>query len=124
MTKAVQIDFLNVVRGGLEDDLELIVVLKPVRIFPISPVGGTPGRLHVGDVPGLGAQHPEKGRGVHRARPHLNIIRLLDDTSPFGEEFFESNDHVLIVHAPPSEQDTQPEAGAAAPGIIGKELLV
>ena len=73
---------------------------------------------------GGGAQHPEKGRGVHRARPHLDIVRFLDYTSPFREEFFESNDHVLIVHAPPSEQDTQPEAGAAAPGIIGKERLV
>jgi hypothetical protein len=49
--QAVQVDLLNIQGRRLDDDLILIVVLKPVRIFAISPIRGTAGRFHIGHFP-------------------------------------------------------------------------
>jgi len=40
LLEAVEIDVLDIYGGRLEYHLELVVVLEPVRVFPIPPVGG------------------------------------------------------------------------------------
>jgi hypothetical protein len=35
-----EIDLLNIERRGFDDHLILVIVLKPVRVFSISTIGG------------------------------------------------------------------------------------
>ena len=50
---------LDVVGRRLEDDLELVVSLQPVRVLAVAAVGGPPRRLHVGDA----SRAPGRARG-------------------------------------------------------------
>ena len=93
-----EVAILDVERGGLEDHLVLVVVLEPVGVLPVAPVRGAPRGLHVGGPPRLGADRPQEGRGVERARPHLHVVGLLEDAPlrrPIGVE---GQNHVLEQH--------------------------
>src|SRR5258708_18512879 len=43
----IQVELLDVLRSGLEDHLELMVLEKPVRVFAETAIGRPPRRLHV-----------------------------------------------------------------------------
>jgi hypothetical protein len=53
--QTVQVDLLNIQGGWFDDDLILIVVLKPIGVLPISTIGGAARRFHIGDSPGFRA---------------------------------------------------------------------
>jgi len=90
-----QVEFLDVVRTGLQDHLVLVVMAEPVRVFPIAPVGGADGRLHIGHPPGIGAQHPEKGRRVESPGSYLGMVRLPDDAALSCPILLQTQEYVL-----------------------------
>ena len=51
--ETLEIEVLDVIGAGLDDDLELVIVLQTVRVLPVSAVLGTPTGLRVGDRCGL-----------------------------------------------------------------------
>ena len=79
--EALEIQLLHVVRRRLQDDLELLVLEQPVGVLAEAAVGRTTGRLDVGDVPVLRAEHPQEGLGVHRPGAHLDVERLLQEAA-------------------------------------------
>src|SRR5262245_28775310 len=54
---------------------------QTVRVFAEPAVRRAPRRLHVGDIPGRGSEHPEERLGMHRARAHFDVERLLEETA-------------------------------------------
>ena len=93
--EALQIEVLEVVRRRLEDHLELIVVLQPVRVLAVAPVGRAARRLHVGGPPGLGAERAQRGRGMERPRPDLDVVRLQQDATLVRPEPLQDQDQIL-----------------------------
>ena len=71
-----QIQLLKVVGRGLHHDLVLVVMLQPVGVFAVAPVGRPAARLNVSRVPGLGTDGAKKGRRVKSARAHFQVQRL------------------------------------------------
>jgi hypothetical protein len=55
--EAIQVDLLHIIRGWFEDDLKLVMFEQTVGILAESAVGGTPRRLHVGNIPMGGTEH-------------------------------------------------------------------
>ena len=103
--QAVEIDLLDIQGGRFHDDLVLIIVLKPIGILSVSAIRGTPGRLDIGHIPGLGAQGPEKGGRVKSSGTHLRIIGLLNHTPLIRPEPLECKRSILEnSFAPPSRQ--------------------
>ena len=49
--QTAQIEILKICRGGLHDDLKLIVVLQAIGIFTVTAICRPSARLHVGRVP-------------------------------------------------------------------------
>ena len=62
--QAIEVELLHVVRRRLQDDLELRVLEKPVRIFAIASVGRTARRLHVGHAVARGQARAGTSRGA------------------------------------------------------------
>src|SRR6516164_7699427 len=58
--EALQIDLLNVGWGGFENHLKLRVLIQPVGILPIPPVGRPTAWLHVGNAIGRRPKHPQE----------------------------------------------------------------
>ncbi len=96
--EGVEVELLDVERRRLHDDLVLVVVLEPVRIFAVAAVRGSPGGFHIGHIPGFGSQGPEKGGRVEGAGAHLEVVGLLDDASLGGPVPFEGKDQFLKGH--------------------------
>jgi hypothetical protein len=94
----VEIELEDVLRRGLHDHLELVVVLQAIGILAVAAVGGAAGGFDVGDVPGLGAEHPQEGGGVEGAGPLLHVVGLLDDAALFGPIVLQGKDQVLKGH--------------------------
>src|SRR6266404_970959 len=76
--KTREVELLAVCRRRLEDYLELIEMLQPVRVFAITAIGRPARRLDVGGTPGLGSERAKRGRGMEGAGANLDIIRLQD----------------------------------------------
>ena len=102
--QALDVEVLDPGRGGLEDHLHLQVFVEAERILAIAPVGGAPGRLHVGHVPGPGSQGPEEGERIHGAGALLQIIGLADEAAAIGPEALQSEDELLDVHGDPQKE--------------------
>jgi hypothetical protein len=49
--QTIEIDFLNVVRGGFNDDLVLVIVLKAIGVLTISTIGWTARRFNISHFP-------------------------------------------------------------------------
>jgi hypothetical protein len=96
--EASQVEVLDVGRGGFQDHLELVMLVEPVRVLAVAPVARPPGRLHVGDPPGIRAEDAEERLGMHRPRPHLGIPGLVDETPALGPVALEGGDHLLEGH--------------------------
>ena len=80
--KAFQIKLLNVVRRRLHDDLELIMLIEPIRILAVAPVRRTAGGLHISDVPRLRTEYPEERGRVHRTRALLHVVGFRQYAAP------------------------------------------
>jgi hypothetical protein len=96
--QTVEIDLLNVKRGGFHDDLILIVVLKPIGILSVSTIGGPAGGLNIGHPPGFWTQGPKKSGRMESSSPHFHVIGLLDDTPLICPESLQRKDQPLKIH--------------------------
>ena len=79
--QAAQVQILNVVRRGLEDDLILKMFVEAVGIFAVASVGGPTRGLDVSDAVGSGAEDAEKGFRVHGAGADFGVVGLLEDAA-------------------------------------------
>jgi hypothetical protein len=68
---------LQDVRGRwLEHHLVLVVVLQAVGVLAVATVLGPAAGLHIGGLPGLGAERAQKGGGVAGPGPDFHVIGL------------------------------------------------
>src|SRR5215468_151296 len=79
--EALQVQFLAVGRRRFQDDLQLVVMLQPVRVFAVAPVGRAARGLHIGGAPRLRPERAQCRRRVKRAGADLDIIGLQDDAA-------------------------------------------
>ncbi len=79
--QGIQVKFLGVARVWLEDDLKLIVHLQAIGVDAVAPVVRADRRLHISNLPGLGAQHAQKSGWVHGASADLGVVRLPDQAA-------------------------------------------
>ncbi len=101
MPKALQrieVEVEDVQRRRLHDHLELVVMLQPVGVLAVAAVGRAAGRLHVGDVPRLGAEDAQEGGGIEGAGPLLGIIGLLDHAPLLGPVALQGENQILKCH--------------------------
>jgi hypothetical protein len=82
-------------RGGLHDDLILIVVLQTVGVLTVAAVCRTARRLYIGAIPGFGPEDPQEGSGVEGPGPHFSVIGLLDNTPLFVPKTLQGQDQFL-----------------------------
>src|SRR4030095_11187731 len=93
--ETLQIQLLHVVRSRLEDDLELLMLEETLRVLAEPPVRRPARRLHVGNTPRRRTEHSQKRLGMHRARAHLDVERLLQETAARDPEFGQFEDELL-----------------------------
>src|SRR5579864_1321317 len=96
--EALQVEVLNVVRGGLQEDLELMVLEEAIGIFTEAAIRRPPGRLDIGHVPRLAPKHSQEGLRVHRAGADLEIEGLLDEAALRGPVVRQFEDEFLKGH--------------------------
>ena len=101
--QALDVEVLHPGRGGLEEHLHLQVLVEPEGVLAVAAVGGPAGGLHVGHVPGPGAQGAEEGERVHGAGALLQVVGLADEAAPVGPEALQSEDELLDVHGDPQK---------------------
>ena len=106
--EALQVEVLEVRRRRLHDHLELVVVLQPVGVLAVAAVLGPARGLHVGRVPGLGAERAQGGGRVEGAGAHLHVVGLQDHAALLAPELLQRQDQVL-------ERLGRPQAAAAGP---------
>ena len=82
-------------RRRLQDHLELVVVLQPVRVLAVAPVLGPARGLHIGGVPGLRPERAQRRRRVEGAGAHLHVVGLQDHAALLGPEALQRQDQVL-----------------------------
>ena len=87
--------FEDVVGRGLEDDLELLVLVEAVGVFAIAAVGGAAAGLDVGNLIRFGTEDAEEGFGGHGAGADFEIMRFLDDDATVCPVVLEFEDSVL-----------------------------
>src|SRR5580704_9785502 len=80
---------------GLEDDLQLRVLVEAIGIVAIAAVGWPSAGLDVGDAVRLGSKNAQKSLGAHGAGADFDVIRLLNDAAAFGPILFEVEDDLL-----------------------------
>ena len=59
-------------------------------VVSVAAVVGPARRLHVGDAPGLGAEHAEERVRRHGPGADLEIVGLLQDAALIGPELLET----------------------------------
>ena len=96
--EALEIQLLDIVGSGLEDDLKLMVLEQAVRVLAKASVRGTPRRLHVGHAPVRRSEDAEKGLGMHRARADFDVERLLKHTPARRPELRQFENQSLESH--------------------------
>src|ERR1039457_4341076 len=97
-TEGIEIEIEDIQRGWLHDNLELVIVLKAVRVLAIAAVSRSPGRLYVSHFPRLRPEYPQEGGRVESSGPFFSIIGLLDDTPLSGPVPLQGKDQVLESH--------------------------
>src|SRR5262249_22456840 len=103
--QAVEILVLHVGGGGLQDHLELEVLVEPVRVLAVAAVRRPARRLDVCDAPGLRTQHAQEGLRVHRARADLDVPGLVDQAAALRPVALQLEDQMLqrrALHETPS----------------------
>jgi hypothetical protein len=92
---------LNIVRCRLQHDLILIVVLQAIWILAVSSIRRPPTWLRIGCPPGLRTKGSEERGWMKGARPHLQIIGLMDDAALLGPVSMQREDEILEGHEQP-----------------------
>src|SRR6202166_2190940 len=93
--QGIQVQFLKVIRRGLDADLELIVMLQAKRVIAVASVSGTARRLHVGRAPGFRAHRAQERCRVERAGAHFHIVGLQDNAALPGPIFLQRKNEIL-----------------------------
>jgi len=91
----LKVEILNIVGRRLQENLELIVMLKAVGVFAIAAVGRTTAWLNVGGFPRCGAKAAQSGCRMERTGSNLVIVRLHDHTAQICPVALKAQDHVL-----------------------------
>ncbi len=91
----LQVELLDVVGRRLQDHLELVIVLQPVGVLAVAAVAWAARGLHIGGVPGLGAERAQRRGGVEGAGAHLHVVGLQDHAALVGPELLERQDEAL-----------------------------
>ena len=91
----IEIDFLRIAGIGLEDDLELRVLLHAIGIVAVAAIVSADRWLDVGHVPRFRAEHAQRGGRVHRARADLMVVRLPQRAAAAGPEFLQRENDLL-----------------------------
>ena len=89
--EALQVEILEVRRRRLHDHLELVVVLQPVGVLAVAAILGPARGLHVGGVPGLGAERAQGGGRMEGAGAHLHVVGLQDDAALLAPELLQAS---------------------------------
>ena len=84
-----QVQLLRVARSGLENHLILVELLQAVGVLAIAPIVRADGRLDVGHIPGLAAEHAQVSGRVHRPSADLGVVRLPDQAAVVGPEILQ-----------------------------------
>src|SRR2546422_7397574 len=92
-----QVLLLDVLGAGLEDHLVLVVLVEAVWILAEAAVRGPARGLDVGDVPGLGPEHPQEGRRIHGARPNLQVVPLHQRAAAVGPIGLQGEEEALEI---------------------------
>ena len=90
-----EIEILQVRRRGLQDRLELVIVLHAIGVLAIAAVLRATRRLHIGRPPRLGAERAQRRGGMKRARADLHVVGLQHDAPLLGPERLERQDQPL-----------------------------
>lgn len=91
------------------------MALEPVGVVAVAAVVRPHARLHICDVPRLGAQHPEEREGVHRPGADLGVAALHDGASDGGPVLLEPLDGLL------EGERAAPLVSVAGGGVCGGE---
>ncbi len=90
-----QVELLGVDRRGLNEYLELIVVLHTVGVLAVTAVGGTAARLRIAGAPPAGPSERSSGCSMEGTGTDLGVIRLHNDTALFSPVLLETQDDFL-----------------------------
>ena len=90
-----QVELLGVDRRGLDEHLELIVVLHAVGVLAVAAVGGTAAGLRIAGAPLGGTERAQRGRGVEGTGTDLGVIGLHNDAALLAPVLLEAQDDVL-----------------------------
>ena len=90
-----QVELLGVDRRGLDEHLELIVVLHAVGVLAVAAVGRTAAGLRIAGAPLGGTERAQRGRGMEGTGTDLGVIGLHDDAAPLAPVLLEAQDDVL-----------------------------
>ena len=93
--ETAKIEILQIGRAGFDQDLKLIVMLQPVGVFAIAPIGRAARGLHIGRGPRLWPQRAQRGGRVKRACAHFHIIGLQHGAALRGPIGLQPDDDLL-----------------------------
>ena len=79
--EAAQVDVLDVLGRGLQDDLELEVLAEPEGVLAVAAVGRPAGRLDVRAPPRIRPEDAQKRRRMHGSGAHREVVGLLDQAA-------------------------------------------
>ena len=88
-------DILHPLGRRFEDDLQLSVPEKAIRVLAVTAIGGATRRLRVPDADGLGPEHAQKRIRRHGAGADLDVVGLLQDAAALRPEALETKDDLL-----------------------------
>ena len=90
-----QVELLSVDRRGLDEHLELIVVLHAVGVLAVATVGRTAAGLRIAGAPLGGTERAQRGRGMEGTGTDLGVIGLHNDAALLAPVLLEAQDDVL-----------------------------
>ena len=93
--KRPQVKLLGVDRRGLDEHLELIVVLHAVGVLAVAAVSRAAARLRIAGTPLGGTERAQRGRGVEGTGTDLGVIGLHNDAALLAPVLLEAQDDVL-----------------------------
>ncbi|CDQ10030.1 ATP synthase F0, C subunit (fragment) [Acidithiobacillus ferrivorans] len=93
-----EVEFLQVQWIRFEHRLKLIVVLKTIGIVSVTTIRGTPGGLHIGGSPWLGADGPQESGRVEGAGTDGHVHGLEQNAALTGPEALQPLDDFLEGH--------------------------
>ena len=71
------------------------MLLQAIRVIAVAAVRRTARGLHLSDFVRIRPQHTQKRFGGHGARPHFDIIGLLNNRAALRKESLELEDELL-----------------------------